>query len=239
MSADCIVDPILVGLALLLFLAYHIYLLFQIRCYPLKTAAGQVWISRQRWCEVIMRSHLIIEGAQTIRNTLMATTVLASTSLALSSVVIAFLASTAESLGLDSSDFLLKCDSIPDGYRFFTIIVFFSCAFFCYMQSIRSANHASYLIAIPIDPVAYSVTPAYVAKVLNRGAMFYTIGTRFFYLAFLAVLWLFGPVPTIIASIILVCILFIIDRYPDIHYHKRSQYNLVSASSQDVERHLT
>lgn len=226
MSTANIIDPIIMGVTLLIFLLYHAYLFYKVKKYPLETASGQVWISRVRWCEEIMRRGLIIEGVQTVRNSIMSTSVLASTSLALSSVVVAFLASSANSLKLQQSS-LLKAPDISDGWRFFTIIVFFSCAFFCYMQSIRSGNHGSFLLAIPMNQCnnAYYVTPHYVAKVLNRGAMFFTIGTRFFYLAFLAVLWLFGPIPPIVACIILICILFTIDRYPDPHYHKRTEYH--------------
>lgn len=208
--------------------------------HPLKTASGQVWVSRQRWCEVMMEQNLIIEAVQTVRNSIMSTSVLATTSLALSSVVVALVGSVGFETSLDESS-LLKAPAINNGWRFFTVIVFFSCAFFCYMQSIRAGNHGSFLLAIP--PLkdngpknetleeslasSYSVTPAYVAKVLNRGAMFFTIGTRFFYAAFLAVFWLWGPIPPLCAVIILVPILFVIDRYPDPHYHKRKQYDNV------------
>lgn len=225
-EAAVIVDPVLMGVTLLIYLTYHAYLARKIKKHPLETASGQVWISRVRWCDEIMKRELLIEGVQTIRNSIMSTSVLASTSLALSSVVVAFLASSASSLKLQESS-LLKSPAISDGWRFFTVIVFFSCAFFCYMQSIRSGNHGSILLAIPMNQKnnSYYVTSQYVAKVLNRGAMFFTIGTRFFYLAFLAVLWLFGPIPPIAACVILVWILFTIDRYPDPHYHKRTEYD--------------
>lgn len=220
-----IVEPILIGITLLIFVIYHIYLVQMIKTQPLKTAAGQVWISKRRWCQIIMdpARDMLIEGIQTVRNTLMATSVLASTSLALSSVVVAFLAAGLVDLGI-SDDFWMRAPAITDAYRFFVIIFFFGCAFFCYMQSIRSVNHSGYLIAIPIfnEQDKYSVTPDYVAKVLNRGAMFYTIGTRFFYLALLGVLWFFGPFPPLISCIILVFALYFLDRYPDIHYHKKS-----------------
>lgn len=235
-SAANIVDPILIGITLLIYGAYHIYFWYMVYHFPLKTASGQIWRSRQRWCSLIMENGMIIEGVQTIRNSIMSTSVLASTSLALGSIVIAFLATFGDISQNQAS--LLKSKEISDGWRFFTIIVFFSCAFFSYMQSIRSGNHGSFLIAIPIhdepvlddnnnDTKPYSVTPAYVAKVLNRGAMFFTIGTRFFYLAFLGVMWLFGPIPPLVACIILVIVLFSIDRYPDPHYHHRKHYERV------------
>ena len=220
-----IVEPILIGITLVIFIAYHVYLARMIRKHPLKTAAGQVWLSKRRWCHVIMDpSHdYLIEGVQTVRNTLMATSVLASTSLALSSVVVAFLAAGLVDLGIGEG-FWMRAPAITDAYRFFVIILFFGCAFVCYMQSIRSVNHSGYLLAIPIIPGVdeYAVTPDYVAKVLNRGAMFYTIGTRFFYLALLGVLWFFGPFPPLISCIILVASLYFLDRYPDIHYHKKT-----------------
>lgn len=223
MSAANIVDPIVFGCALLIYFAYHAYLWYMVVKFPLKTATGQVWASRKGWCDIIMGNNLIIEGVQTIRNSIMSTSILASTSLALSSVVVAFLASSSENLNLNE-DTLLKAPAIPNSWRFFVVIIFFSAAFFCYLQSIRSGNHGSFLVAIPITPDSeYYVTPDYVAKVLNRGAIFFTIGTRFYYAAFIAVLWLWGPIPPFCASVILVLILFFIDRYPDPHYHKLKQ----------------
>lgn len=237
MVAANIVDPIIFGCTLLFYLLYHVYLYYMIIKYPLKTASGQVWVSRQRWCEVMMEKGMIIEAVQTVRNSIMSTSVLATTSLALSSVVVALVGSIGFETALDRSA-LLKAPAINNGWRFFAVIVFFSCAFFSYMQSIRAGNHGSFLLAIPpvensddlseeVTVGNYSVTPAYVAKVLNRGAMFFTIGTRFFYAAFLAVLWLWGPIPPLCAVILLVPVLFVIDRYPDPHYHKRKQFENV------------
>jgi len=227
MSVYNIIDPVLYGSALIIYLAYHVYLYMRIKRTPLKTASGQVWVSRKRWCEVMMEGRMIIEAVQTVRNSIMSTSVLATTSLALSSVVVALVAASGSDFSLDEST-LLKAPAINNGWRFFAVILFFSSAFFCYMQSIRAGNHGSFLLAIPIlkdcNSKTYSVTPAYVAKVLNRGAMFFTIGTRFFYVAFLSVLWLWGPIPPLCAVLILVPILYFLDRYPDPHYHKRDEF---------------
>lgn len=224
-NAGDAVEPTLIGLTLIVFAAYHFYLVYRIRNFPLKTAAGQVWKTRQRWCQIVMGQGLLIEGIQTIRNMLMATSVLASTSLALSSVVVAFIASRRSNF-VSSSPVNLQSSYISDDYRLLTVLVFFSCAFFCFIQSIRSGNHCSFLLVIPADDSVYSVTPAYIAKVLNRGAMFYTIGTRFFFLALLGVFWLFGPVPPFAACLVLVLVLHMIDRYPDTHYHSKSMEDM-------------
>lgn len=224
MNADIIVEPILAGLALLIFILYHVYLLLKIRKHPMKMAAGQNEAARLRWVENIMATSNYIVGVQTIRNTMMASSLLASTSIALSSVIVAFLAQSGTFEKFQGIS-LFKSPTIAMGQRFFVVILFPSIAFFCYMQSIRAGNHASYLIGIPYDPFSsFYVTPTYVAKVLRRGAIFYTIGTRFYYLAFLALLWLFGPLPPIIASAVMVAVLYKTDQYPDIHEPNKNSW---------------
>lgn len=225
-----IIEPVMIGTALLIFIVYHIYLVVMIRRHPLRMAAGQNEVVRERWVDNVMSKGEYIVGVQTIRNTMMASSLLASTSIALSSIVVAFLAQSQTLAGIQGITYF-KSPAISNGHRFFVIILFPALAFFCYMQSIRAGNHASYLIGIPYDPTAsFYLTPSYVAKVLHRGAIFYTVGTRFYYLAFLAVLWLFGPLPPLIGSITLVILLLVTDRYPNIHREDKSAVPPASVS---------
>lgn len=225
MDPGYIIEPVMIGLTLFIFILYHVYLVMMIRKYPLRMASGQMEVAREHWISSIMANQDLILGVQTIRNTMMASSLLASTTIALSSIVVVLLVQKDGLSGL-SSIAHFQSPGIGNGYRFFIIILFLSSAFFSYMQSLRAGNHASYLIGIPGRPEAeFYVTPLYVARVLHRGALFYTVGSRLYYLSFLAILWLFGPIPPLAACIIMICILFKTDRYPNIH--REHKHNIV------------
>jgi uncharacterized membrane protein len=51
-----------------------------------------------------------------------------------------------------------------------------------------------------------------VAAVLNHGALHYTLGMRGFYLAVPTALWLFGPIWMLAGSLVLIAVLYRLDR---------------------------
>jgi uncharacterized membrane protein len=57
-----------------------------------------------------------------------------------------------------------------------------------------------------------SVSGEAVTQVVNHGALHYTIGMRGFYLSVPLALWLFGPVWMLIGSLVLVSVLYRLDR---------------------------
>lgn len=206
--AKLVIEPAIMGCALLLYIAYHIYLVFWYRRNPLSTTVGQNHDARHLWVECVMRDRRDILAIQTLRNTLMSSSLLASTSLTLSAVVAAYLVNTVKEQG--GVDFLAAPYLLPV-YKFFVVILCFALAFFFYMQSVRAANHAGYMIVLPLMAES-PYTPDYVFRVLEKGALFNTAGTRMFYLAFLSVIWIFGPLPAVIATILLVIALWHLDQ---------------------------
>jgi uncharacterized membrane protein len=150
----------------------------------------------------------------------MASSLLASTSLTLSSAVAAFLLNT-DKLNDVSKLYLFGPTGIGlhPVYKLFLLIFFFLTAFFAFMQSIRAAGHASYAIGIPLEMNESFVDCKYVEHMLQRGASFYTMGTRAFYAAFIVLLWLFGPIPSLIGTIGMTSVCYLLD----IHHHKKYQ----------------
>jgi uncharacterized membrane protein len=57
-----------------------------------------------------------------------------------------------------------------------------------------------------------SVSEEAVTQVVNHGALHYTIGMRGFYLSVPLALWLFGPIWMLIGSLVLVSVLYRLDR---------------------------
>jgi uncharacterized membrane protein len=95
--------------------------------------------------------------------------------------------------------------------KLFVLSALFFYAFFNFTLSIRYYNHASFLINVPQDlEPSSSVDSA--SLILNHGALHYTFGMRGFYLAIPLGLWLFGPFWMLGGSVLIVFILYRLDR---------------------------
>lgn len=209
MEAGTLAEPILVGMAVLFFLFYHLYLIHRIRWQPLTTIIGQTQTSRLRWCRSVMKERRDILAVQAIRNSLMASSLLATASLTFVVVVTAYLANAEKIRGFGQIAVLSSHD-IKSGYKIFSVLICFLISFFFFTQATRTNNHASFLITTPMEE-NFFLTPEYVWVLMNRGAIYYSIGVRSFYLAGIALLWLFGPVPALMTSIAVVCVLYHTD----------------------------
>jgi uncharacterized membrane protein len=89
------------------------------------------------------------------------------------------------------------------------IIFFFT--FFNFTLCLRYYNHVSFMINT-FQQDDSSVSPEVVTHIINHGALHYTIGMRGFYLSIPLALWLFGPLWMLVGSIVLVTVLYRIDR---------------------------
>ncbi|KAJ7515793.1 hypothetical protein O6H91_22G028000 [Diphasiastrum complanatum] len=194
-------DPVLVPLAVGIMMVYNLYLQHKCKRNPLQTVIGVNNLGKRAWVHAMMK---------TLRNSIMASTLMASTAILLSTGLAAFISSTysikapiQRSLYGANADVMLPL-------KFVTILVCILFSFICYMQSIRFVNHVNYLINIPVHENTF-ITPDYVADILIRGSTFYCIGTRGFYTAFPLVLWIFGPIPVILSSLVLVPFLYNLD----------------------------
>ena len=208
--------------SILLFFAYHLFYFGLIKTRPYLTSYGQNQSVRRSWVYSTMSRtddlRKDMAAVQTIRNGLMASSLLASTSITLSSAVAAFL------LNSEKLDNIQKASlfGISGGvgvhplYKMFMLIFFFLSAFFAFMQSIRASTHASFAICVPLNYEGSFVDCSYVTAMLQRGASFYTVGTRSFYAAFIVLLWLFGPIPPMVGSVMMIFTCWLLD----IHHHK-------------------
>jgi len=154
-------------------------------------------------------------AVQSLRNNIMASTLLASTAIMLSSLIAVLMSGghggktvVYEVFG-DRSEFGLSI-------KFFSILVCFLLAFLLNVQSVRYYNHASILINVPFKKVSSNhrhqmLTVEYVARTVNRGSYFWSLGLRVFYLSVPLFMWLFGPIPVFFTSFALVFMLYFLD----------------------------
>ncbi|MBA0612255.1 hypothetical protein Godav_012883 [Gossypium davidsonii] len=173
---------------------YHLWLLHRVIKYPIKTIIGINAISRRFWVHCMMED---VHGngvlaVQTLRNNIMASTVLASTAITLSSLIALLMTSNAgEKSAIDVGDLSHR--------------------------SIRYYSHASILVCIPPkkksteNQFRHCLTADYVATIVNRGSYFWSLGLRGFYFSLPLFLWIFGPIPMILCCLVLVFLLYFLD----------------------------
>ncbi|OEL28671.1 hypothetical protein BAE44_0010308 [Dichanthelium oligosanthes] len=215
-------DYVLVPLGLAVMAGYHAWLLHRVRRHPATTVIGVNAINRRIWVRHVMEEpsgkHAVL-AVQTIRNNIMASTLLASTAITLSSLIAVLMSSgggggCGEGGGLlPGAPLVVGATGLPAlSAKFFAILVCFLVAFLLNVQSIRYYSHASVLINVP-PPVLGRRRRAvgYVTDVLNRGSYFWSLGARAFYFSCPVFLWLFGPIPMLVACIALVCALYFLD----------------------------
>ncbi|XP_022722967.1 uncharacterized protein LOC111280079 [Durio zibethinus] len=209
-------DCILVPIGILTMVAYHIWLVRRIIKRPNSTIVGVNAISRRFWVHSMMEDvgKNGVLAVQTLRNNIMASTVLASTAIMLSSLIALLMTSGGgeKSAWFDFGDRSKQAFSI----KYFSILVCFMVVFLLNVQSIRYYSHASILINIPFKKM-YSnqrhrnLTAEYVAMTVNRGSYFWSLGLRGFYFSLPLFLWVFGPIPMILSCFVLVFMLYFLD----------------------------
>ncbi|XP_043712052.1 uncharacterized protein LOC122660863, partial [Telopea speciosissima] len=207
-----ILDFSLVPLGLCSLLAYHIWLLHRIINHPTSTVIGINGINRRVWVRTMMEesSKNGILAVQTLRNNIMASTVLASTAIMLSSVV-AIIMANSKARPSDEIVFGIQSE-LGFWIKFFSILVCFLLAFLFNVQSIRYYSHASILINVPVKKmISPHLMVEYVGRTVNRGSCFWSLGLRAFYFSFPLFLWLFGPIPMFLCCVVLVFMLYFLD----------------------------
>ena len=135
----------------------------------------------------------------------MASTLLATTAITLSSLIGVF-------ANNDSDTKLVYGNktSLNSSIKRLSMSLCFLVAFLCNVQSIRYYAHASFLITTPALKGKKDFIE-YVAKTLNRGNYSWSLGLRAFYLSFPLVLWIYGPIPMFACCCLTSFILYFLD----------------------------
>ncbi|KAJ4832477.1 hypothetical protein Tsubulata_000018 [Turnera subulata] len=212
-----LLDYTLVPLGLLMMVGYHVWLLYRILKHPAKTIIGVNAINRRYWVKAMMEdtSKNGVLAVQTLRNNIMASTLLASTAIMLSSLIAVLMTSG----GGDQSARLFVFGDRSElifSIKFFSILLCFLVAFLLNLQSIRYYSHASILINVPFKKISshhhhHHLSSEYVARSVNRGSYFWSLGLRAFYFSFPLFLWTFGPIPMFSCCFLMVFMLYFLD----------------------------
>jgi Protein of unknown function, DUF599 len=88
-------DILMAGMTYTLFSIYHLILYFYTIYHPMQTTIGQNHVARKLWCTAITgKSDLSIIAVQTLRNAMMASQLLVSTSFTITSALAAIMLTT-------------------------------------------------------------------------------------------------------------------------------------------------
>ncbi len=208
-------DLMSLALSLALLAAYHIYLRYKIRQNPAYTVQAVNVMARTIWVKTVMQEGKDILAVQTLRNSTMAATFLASTAVLL---IIGVLTLTGR--GNEFSDSWHALNSVGARHselllaKLLLMLLDLFVAFFSFSMSIRLYNHVGFMINVPLKLNHEIINAQHVAIHLNRAGSYYSIGMRAYYFLLPQVFWLFGPQFLLASSVGLIFVLYQIDRAP-------------------------
>ncbi|KAH6804493.1 transmembrane protein [Perilla frutescens var. frutescens] len=194
-------------------MGYHVWLWHKVRTQPLSTIIGTNARGRRYWVAAIMKDNekKNILAVQTLRNTIMGSTLMATTSILLCSGLAAVISST-YSIKKPLNDTVYGAHGeFMVALKYVTLLLIFLFSFICHSLSIRFTNQVNFLINCPPECSDGVVTAAYVSELLERSFTLNTVGNRLFYAALPLMLWIFGPVLVFLCSVTMVPVLYNLD----------------------------
>jgi len=211
-------DGLGLTLSVLLLVLYHLFLARKVRRNPAYTVQAVNTMARTAWVESVMREGKDILAVQTLRNSTMAATFLASTSVLL---IIGVLSLSGQGDKLETAWHSLNVLGAKHTelwmLKLLLLLLDLFFAFFSFSMSIRVFNHVGYMINVPLSPLRHkAISPQHVAIHLNRAGRFYSLGMRAYYFAVPLVFWLFGPHFMLLATLGLIFVLHHLDRAPKV-----------------------
>lgn len=211
-------DLLSFALSALMLIAYHAFLRYKLRSDPAYTIHGVNALVRNAWVENVMNSgSKDIMAVQTLRNAIMGPTFLASTAALL---IVGTLTLTGQGDKLSDTWHVLNVFGAKGQElwqaKVLLLLLDFMVAFFGFAMAIRLFIHVGFMINVPLSMNHKPVSARHVAIYLNRAGAFHSIGMRAYYFAVPLVFWLFGPHLMLFATMLMVVVMYVIDRTPEV-----------------------
>ncbi len=211
-----VTDLVSFFVCIIILAAYHLWIRLKVRKDPAYTVQAINRVARTAWVETMMAAGKPdVISVQTLRNSTMAATFLASTAVLL---IIGVMTLTAQADKLGSTWHALNAFGAKDPQLFIVKIILLLLdlftVFFSFTLAIRVFNHVGYMINVPYLLNHKAISPQHVAEHLNRAGNYYSIGMRAFYFIVPLVFWFFGPHFMLVATVVLTLVLYRVDRAP-------------------------
>ncbi|XP_062192511.1 uncharacterized protein LOC133896010 [Phragmites australis] len=213
-------DVVLIPLGILFPAVYYLWLWRTVRRCPLSSTVGINAAVRRLWVFAMMKDNekKAVLVVQSVRNVLMGSTLMATTSILFCTGVAAVLSSTyAVKKPLSDTVFGAHGEYMM-ALKYVVLLVIFLLTFLCHTTAICTLNQASFLVNA-LSPASSSaaalrlpaVTRDYVVEVLERGFLLNLAGNRLFFAGAPLLLWIFGPVLPCLCSMAMIPVLHNID----------------------------
>jgi uncharacterized membrane protein len=196
-------------------LSYQLYLNWRTRRDPASSAQDVMLLAREAWVESVMHERRDILAVQTLRNSTMAASFMASTAILL---IIGVLTLSAQADKLSGTwhalNFLGHVSEEMWLFKLLMMLFDLLFAFFAFSMSVRLFHHIGYSINVPLARQLERTQPRHVVAQMNRAGIFYRIGMRAYYFIVPLLFWLFGPVFLMGATAVLIFFMYHLDRAP-------------------------
>ncbi|WP_243311280.1 DUF599 domain-containing protein [Fundidesulfovibrio agrisoli] len=224
-----VLDLLCLGLSILMFTCYNVFIWWKLKTDPIYTIQGATNLARRAWVVQIMEEKNDILAVQTLRNATMAGTFLASTAILLSVGVLS-LTGQADNLGQTwhALNILGSTQKNTLALKLLVLLINLFIAFFSFSSSIRLYNHVGFMINVPCADGNYSTSLTFVAMQLNRAARHFHNGMLAFYYLVPLIFWIFGPLFLLGSTMLMICVVFFLDRTPKLYCDYITAYEQMS-----------
>ncbi|WP_207261429.1 DUF599 domain-containing protein [Desulfovibrio sp. Huiquan2017] len=213
--APHLMDIICLAASAGLFSSHHLYVRHKLKTNPTYSLYGATTLARTAWVVNVMEEKNDILAVQTLRNSTMAATFLASTSILLA-VGLLTLSGQADKLG-ETWHALNLFGSRAESTITLKLLVILGnlfIAFFNFSFAIRLFSHVGFLINTPPEEGSYGASITFVAMELNKAGSYFHMGMRAYYFLVPLIFWLFSPLFMLVATITLVALMSRIEKTP-------------------------
>ncbi|XP_057766842.1 uncharacterized protein LOC130987211 [Salvia miltiorrhiza] len=206
-------DVVLVPMGMMICVGYHIWLWHKVRTQPFTTVIGTNAHGRRFWVSSIIKDNekKNILAVQTLRNTIMGSTLMATTSILLCSALAAVVSSTYSIKKPLKESVYGGHGEVMMAVKYVMLLLLFLFSFICHSLSIRFFNQVNFLINCTTAGADDALTPDYVADLLERGFLLSTVGNRLFYGAVPLLMWILGPLLVFLCSLTMLPLLYNLD----------------------------
>lgn len=202
--------------SIFMFTVYNVYIWQKLKSDPIYTIQGATDLARRAWVVTVMEEHDALLAVQTLRNSTMAATFMASTAVLLSVGVLS-LTGQAENLSTTwhSLNIFGSTQKSTLALKLLVLLLNLFIAFFSFSSSIRLFNHVGFMINAPASEANAASSMTFVAIQLNRAASHFHFGMRAFYFLVPLVLWIFGPLLLLGGTAVMIGVVYYLDRAPE------------------------
>ncbi|KAE8816135.1 hypothetical protein D1007_06249 [Hordeum vulgare] len=217
---DSYLDLVLIPVGLLFPIVYHMWLWRSVRRCPLRSTIGINAAARRLWVLSMMKDNekKAVLVVQSLRNVIMGSTLVATTSVLFCTGVAAVLSSTYAVKKPISDAVFGAHGEYMMALKYVALLTTFLLSFLCHTLAICTFNQATFLVnalsqffALPDGGRHLPVNKEYVLEVLDRGFLLNFVGNRLFFGGVPLLLWIFGPVLACLCSMVMIPILYNID----------------------------